>query len=213
MWKHYVAAAIVWACVSCVASAQDPVKIDFRRDVHGLRRYRVVIETTRLKLIPATVALARAEIGDRGEFARLLGASVPDNWPPESAADALPLFLGWLEAAPDRVGWFGWYALAAGEGAAAPVLVAGGGFKGPPQDGTAEIGYSVLPQFQGRGYATEMVGGLVRWALDQPGVARVVAETEWANPASVRVLSKAGFAPAGPAPEPGGERFEFLGGA
>jgi ribosomal-protein-alanine N-acetyltransferase len=173
----------------------------------------VTIATARLTLIPATVALARAEIGDRGEFARLLGASVPDNWPPESLADALPLFLGWLEAAPDRIGWFRWYALAAGDSAAVPVLVACGGFKGPPQDGTVEIGYSVLPQFQGRGYATELVGALLRWALGQPGVARVVAETEWANPASVRVLSKAGFAPVGPATKPGGARFELLGGA
>lgn len=172
-----------------------------------------MIETARLKLIPATVDLARAEIGDRGEFARLLGASVPNNWPPETLADALPLFLGWLEAASDRIGWFGWYALAAGNGAAAPVLVASGGFKGPPQDGVVEIGYSVLPQFQGRGFATEVVGGLVRWALGQPGVARVAAETEWANPASVCVLSKAGFVPAGPATEPGGARFELVGGA
>ena len=62
----------------------------------------VTIETARLKLTPATVALARAEIGDRAEFARLLRASVPDNWPPETTVDALPLFLGWLEAAPDR---------------------------------------------------------------------------------------------------------------
>jgi RimJ/RimL family protein N-acetyltransferase len=177
------------------------------------RRHQVVIETVRLKLMPATVALARAEVGDRGEFVRLLGASVPDNWPPETLADALPLFLGRLEAAPDRVGWFGWYALAAGDGAAGPVLVASGGFKGPPQDGTAEIGYSVLPQFQGRGYATEMVGALVRWALRQPGVARVEAETEWANPASVRVLRKAGFVPAGTPTEEGGARFEFVGSA
>lgn len=100
-----------------------------------------------------------------------------------------------------------------GDGAAAPVLVASGGFLGPPQDGTAEIGYSVLPQFQGWGYATEMVGGLVGWALGQPGVVRVAAETEWANPASVRVLSKAGFVPSGPAAESGGARFELLGGA
>ena len=60
----------------------------------------IMIVTARLTLIPATVALARAEISDRGEFARLLEASVPDNWPPETAADALPLFLSWLEAAP-----------------------------------------------------------------------------------------------------------------
>ena len=171
-----------------------------------------MIEAARLKLIPATVPLARAEIGDRREFARLLGASVPDNWPPETAADALPQFLAWLEEAPNRVGWFGWYAIAAGKGAAAPVLVGGGGFLGPPRDGVAQIGYSVLPQFQRQGYATEMVRGLIGWALGQPGVVRIVAETEWANPASVRVLEKAGFAPVGPATEPGGTRFEFSGG-
>jgi RimJ/RimL family protein N-acetyltransferase len=111
----------------------------------------VVIETTCLTLVPTTVALARSEITDRGEFARLLGASVPDNWPPETLADALPVFLGWLEAAPERVGWFAWYALAAGEGSAGPVLIGSGGFKGPPQDGTAEIGYSVLPRSRGGG--------------------------------------------------------------
>lgn len=171
-----------------------------------------MIETTRLRLMPATIALARAEIGDRGELARLLGASVPDDWPPETLADALPLFLGRLEAAPDRIGWFAWYALAGDDGAAAQVLVASGGFKGPPLDGTVEIGYSVLPRFQGRGYATEMVDGLVRWAMEQPGVNRVAAETEWANPASVRVLTKAGFVPCGRGTEPGGARFEYRGG-
>jgi [ribosomal protein S5]-alanine N-acetyltransferase len=170
-------------------------------------------ETTRLKLIPATVASARAEIGDRGEFARLLGGSVPDNWPPETAADALPLFLGWFEAAPDRVGWFGWYALVPGAEAALPVLVGGGGFFGPPRDGVAQIGYSVLPQFQRQGYATEMVRELVNWALGQQGVVRIVAETEWANPASVRVLEKAGFVSVGPTAEPGGTRFELSGAA
>ena len=167
-----------------------------------------MIVTERLTMLPASVALARAEIADRGEFARLLQASVPDNWPPESAADALPLFLSWLEAAPDRVGWFGWYALARGAGA--PTLVASGGFLGPPQDGTVHIGYSVLPQFQRTGYATELVGGLVRWAFAQPGVSRIAAETEWANPASARVLEKSGFIVSGVATEPGGARFELV---
>ncbi len=122
------------------------------------------------------------------------------------------MFLNWLEAASDRVGWFSWYALTAADTMASPVLVASGGFKGPPQDKTVEVGYSVLPQFQGRGFATEMVCGLMRWALKQPGVARVVAETEWTNPGSVRVLSKAGFAPLGPTAKPGGAQFEFRGG-
>ena len=129
---------------------------------------------------------------------------MPENWPPETLADALPLFLQWLEAAPDAVGWFGWYAVTR-DGA---VLVGGAGFKGPPRDGAAETGYSVLPQFQGRGYATEMVATLLRWAFDQPGVSRVVAEVEPTNLASRRVLEKLGFAPAGAGAEPGHDRVE-----
>jgi len=168
-----------------------------------------VIETHRLRLIPATIALARAELTDRLEFARLLGASVPQSWPPDMLAGALPTFLSRLEEAPDQAGWFAWYAVAEIDGSDSPVLVASGGFLGPPLDGEVEIGYSVLPGYQGRGFATEMVAGLVSWATRQAGVARVVAETEWANPASVRVLLKAGFTPAGTAREPGGTRFEL----
>ena len=170
----------------------------------------MIINTARLTMTAATVAIARAEIEDRPEFARMLGASVPDNWPTESAADVLPLFLGWLEAAPDAVGWFGWYALANVEGSDLPVLVAGGGFLGPPNDGTVVIGYSVLPQYQGRGYATEMVIGLVNWATLQAGMERITTETEWANPSSVRVLTKSGFACLGPGEAPDSQRFEFV---
>jgi [ribosomal protein S5]-alanine N-acetyltransferase len=55
--------------------------------------------------MPTDARFACAEIEDRAAFARLLAASIPDDWPPESLADALPLFLKWLGAAPDCVGW------------------------------------------------------------------------------------------------------------
>lgn len=168
-----------------------------------------MLVTERLTLIPATVPLARAELADREQFAHLLEATVPDNWPPETLADALPLFLSWLEAAPDAVGWFGWYALRRSHDEAPPVLVGGGGFLGPPQEGTIQLGYSVLPQFQRHGFATELVRGLTGWAFTHPEVTRIVAETEWANPASVRVLEKVGFVATGPASEPSGTRFEL----
>jgi len=151
------------------------------------------IETVRLTLVPATVAHARAEIDNRAEFARLLRARIPDNWPPENTGDALPLFLEWLEAAPESVGWFGWYALCREEGAGIPVLVGSAGFLGPPQEGQVSFGYSILPQFQGSGLATEMARALVQWAGQQQAVSRIVAETEWVNPSSVRVLDKLGF--------------------
>lgn len=168
-----------------------------------------MIATSRLTLVPGTVALARAELVDRAEFARLLDATVPDNWPPETLVDALPSFLRALEAAPEQSGWFGWYALLRQPDP--PTLVGSGGFVGPPEAGTVQIGYSVLPQFCGHGIATEMVGALTRWALSQAGVSRILAETEWANPASVRVLAKAGFVAVGAPHEAGDRRFELLG--
>lgn len=163
------------------------------------------IATTRLTLVPATLAHAQAEIGDRDEFARLLAANVPHNWPPENTVDALPLFLQWLTEAPQHSGWFGWYALAQED--RQTTLVGAGGFLGPPKDGEIGFGYSVLPQFEGRGYASELAAALVRWALAQPEVKRIAAETEWANPASVRVLEKVGFVAAGRAEMAEGERF------
>ncbi|MEO6011352.1 MAG: GNAT family N-acetyltransferase [Vicinamibacteraceae bacterium] len=168
-----------------------------------------MIVTRRLTLVPSSVELARAELHDRPAFADLLGAIVPDTWPPESTVDALPLFLGWLEAAPDQVGWFGWYALLRDATGTGSVLVGGGGFLGPPEDGSVQMGYSVLPEFQRRGYATEMVKGLASWAFIQPGVAVITAETEWANPASVRVLERTGFQQTGTASDPAGTRFEL----
>jgi ribosomal-protein-alanine N-acetyltransferase len=168
-----------------------------------------LIETTRLKLIPASLPHVRAEVHDRARFAELLQANVPANWPPESAADALPLFLGWLEAAPEQVGWFGWYALLAETTGGSPTLVGGGGFLGPPNDGEIQVGYSILPQFQRRGIATEMVAGLVGWALSQPAVTCIVGETEWENPASVQVLKKIGFTSLGATNASGGMRFEL----
>jgi ribosomal-protein-alanine N-acetyltransferase len=166
------------------------------------------IRTRRLTLVSATVEIARAELNDRRDFARLLAAAVPDDWPPATSADALPQFLEWMEAAPDAEGWFSWYALGRDRDPEWPVLVGGGGFKGAPRDGVVEIGYAVMTQFQGRGYATEMVRALVKWAFQQPGVTKVVAGTEGPNPAAERVLAKVSFTVVGGASESGGRRFE-----
>ena len=70
-------------------------------------------------------------------------------------------------------------------------------FKGLPKNGQPEIGYGISPAFQGQGYATEAVRAACRWALAQPGVAAVEAETEPANAASQAVLRKVGFVPTG----------------
>ncbi|MVM35089.1 GNAT family N-acetyltransferase [Spirosoma sp. HMF4905] len=73
-------------------------------------------------------------------------------------------------------------------------FVAEAKFKGEPDEtGTIEIGYGTYPAVQRKGYMTEMVGGLVDWSGQQPGVVRVVADTNTDNVASQKVLEKNGF--------------------
>lgn len=66
-----------------------------------------------------------------------------------------------------------------------------------------EIGYGMIEAFWGRGYATESAGAMCRWALAQPGVTAVEAETAPDNAASIRVLAKLGFQPTGTLGEEG----------
>ncbi len=76
--------------------------------------------------------------------------------------------------------------------------VGGAGFKGAPDaDGSVEIGYATLPAHRRRGYAAEYTAALSRWALAQPGVKRVRAQTEPDNTASQRTLARCGFVPCG----------------
>jgi RimJ/RimL family protein N-acetyltransferase len=62
-----------------------------------------------------------------------------------------------------------------------------------PPTGQAMIGYSMLPQWRGRGYTGRAVRLLARWAFDQVGIARLIAGTAPENAASQRVLERAGF--------------------
>lgn len=72
--------------------------------------------------------------------------------------------------------------------------VGGIGFKGVPDErGCVEVGYGIDEAFQRRGYATEATRAMAGWALAQPGVRSVIAQTESWNAASQKVLLASGF--------------------
>ncbi|MFG2289231.1 GNAT family N-acetyltransferase [Streptomyces sp. NPDC048595] len=73
------------------------------------------------------------------------------------------------------------------------LLVGSIGLFWPPSEGILEIGYGIVASRRGRGYAPEATRALAAFALTAPGVHTVVANVELSNPASVRVLEKAGF--------------------
>jgi ribosomal-protein-alanine N-acetyltransferase len=170
-------------------------------------RDKMIIQATyRLRLVAGTKTLAAAEIEDKAKLSKLLGALVPETWPPDNVRDVLGHFYALYEEHPEWEGWLAWYAVRIDKDY--PILCGSVGFKGPPDKrGMVEIGYSVLPEFEGQGLATEMVAGMVQWAKQQPQVRQIEAETNIDNKASMRVLEKNIFICAGAGLEPNTIRF------
>ncbi len=161
-----------------------------------------------MTLVPATAELIGLELDDPDALGCALQADVPPNWPPALIRDALPWFRSQLEADPALSGWLCWYGMVRNAEGGAALLAASGGFMGPPVEGIVEVGYSILPQFGGQGYATEMMGALTDWAFAHSNISTVAAEALPDNGASLRVLKKLGFVQAGIANDPVHLRFE-----
>jgi RimJ/RimL family protein N-acetyltransferase len=143
------------------------------------------LATPRLRLRPVTTGEARTLLAREP----LESLRFSPGYPMPDTADGLGFLLSHL------VEDFGFYLVVRTE----DVLVVGEiGFVGPPQDGAVTIGYGIVPGERRRGYATEAIRGLSEWALRQPGVGEVRAQTLPDNEPSVRALLRAGFAEAEP---------------
>ena len=112
-----------------------------------------MIKTRRLSL----------RITDRAEMAHLIAA--------ETDAEMRRAYTEMLDGClshPDQWAWYAVWMIELPDGTRVGDLC----FKGLPPTGAVEIGYGILDEFQGRGYATEAVAAAVAWALRQPGVQR-----------------------------------------
>jgi RimJ/RimL family protein N-acetyltransferase len=172
---------------------------------------RIVIATERLDLVPATIESIRAALDGAVALSSALRARVPSTWPPEYLDDAaLQFTIARLEEGPSAAGWWMYFAVLRGDPSTGRVLVGTGGFNGPPgPDGTAEVGYGIVSEYQRRGYATEAVRGMLAHVFAFPEVSRVIAETLPALDPSIGALRKCGFSLIGDGSEPGVIRFEL----
>ena len=149
------------------------------------------LRSARLSLVPLTDALVEAEQAGPTRLAQLLGAVTPSSWPPELFEPDDLRRMGRLLQDPQNHGWTLYYLLTQ----ASPVRLVGvAGFGGAPTaEGVVDLGYSVLPEFRRQGLATEAVEALVTFAVADPRVRAIAAQTYPALTASIGVLSKSGF--------------------
>lgn len=142
----------------------------------------------------ATAPLLMAEMDGPSSLGRMLGARIGAQWPPPLFdADALEWSLDQVRADPRFEIWGMRYLVIRDSDDGGGEAVGIAGYKGPPNDGGVEIGYSVVPAYQRRGLATEAVLALVDHAFGDGGVDRVVAHTLPHLEPSIGVLRRAGF--------------------
>ncbi|MFI9393562.1 GNAT family N-acetyltransferase [Streptomyces bauhiniae] len=145
----------------------------------------LVIPAERLTLTGLRPAAARdLRLGGDGGFTWLGGT------PYEGTREAAGFLAKAYEAGVHRPE-FGVFTLVRTEDGLA---VGGIGFHGTPDpEGRVEIGYDLVPEARGHGYATEALRALTQWALARDDVHTITATVDPDNPASERVLARAGF--------------------
>jgi RimJ/RimL family protein N-acetyltransferase len=67
----------------------------------------------------------------------------------------------------------------------------------PNADGEIEIGYGTYEEFRKRGFMTEAVSAMIKWAKKQPNIRTIIASTGKTNVDSFSILQKNSFTKSG----------------
>jgi RimJ/RimL family protein N-acetyltransferase len=136
---------------------------------------------------------------DRAAVRRLVPYSIPTDFPDDDQREFLRFRRGQLAADPARLPWSVRAMVLRGEDR----MVGYVNFHGAPgvndtgTDGALELGWTVFPRDQKKGYATETALALMDWARQAHGIRHFISSTTPANAASLRVHEKLGFARTG----------------
>ena len=168
-----------------------------------------MIRTPRLDLIPGTGFHLAAELDGPEALAVAIGRRVPGEWPPELyGRENVEFSLVTVQhTQPEDAGWLFYYLVLRADDDGLATVIGVGGYKGPPEEGEVEVGYSVLDAYRRRGFASEAVEGFARHAFADPRVQRLTAETYPELTPSIGVLEKCGFRLLGAGSEEGVIRY------
>ena len=149
----------------------------------------MMIETTRLILIPADEHLLRSAIQGSDSLSHELRCRVSPDWT-EFGTAPLEHSLKMLELSKDEKGWGTYFPIHKTDRR----LIGSCGYKGRPTvEGAVELGYEVAPEYRLKGIGAELVKGLMENAFRFDSVLKIVAYTLPSESASTSILKKLNF--------------------
>lgn len=147
------------------------------------------LNTARLRLVPMTLDCATSAPEAREPIARACNARVPESWPVEHYdQEALDFTRKILEAEPDAE-YVIRYIVTRDDNTVIGMV----GSFAPDDQGRVITGYSVLPEYQRRGYASEALQGVIDWVRGRDGVRSIVGDTYPHLIASIRTMEHCRF--------------------
>lgn len=151
----------------------------------------MIIETNRLRIVPLTKEQFQLLLVGTDKMEQALGLAPSYESMDENTRMAMEYNYKEVLKYPDHYIWYtNWQIILKSENKA----IGSACFKHKPDEyGQVEIGYGTDSGYRNQGYMTETVMALSKWALQQPDVNSVVAETYKDNAASISVLEKCGM--------------------
>lgn len=146
--------------------------------------------TERLRMVSWTAERIEATLHDPSQLFPLLGVTLGEGFPNHPVRHfVLPTTLTNIRR-DSRYGLWSGMIIHTGD----RLVIGSMGCKTVPDDqGRVEIGYDIIPAYQGHGYATEMGRVFINWVWNQATVRHITANCLSNNVASIRVLEKLGF--------------------
>ena len=146
------------------------------------------LRSENLLLHACTEEMTSLAIQDKNKLSQYLNVKIDESWP--VSPEALQFFLDMIKSNSDNIDWLNYIVILEKDS----VVIGDVGFLGPPNAiGTIEIGYSIIPGYRRKGYATEMVNCIINWAFSNKDVKKIIANTTNDNMASIKILKSNGF--------------------
>ncbi len=172
------------------------------------------ILTARLTLIAITPKAIRAEQSarehlDHHALANLIDCTIPKEWPlTHWEPHVYDFLLDQFAQHPDQLGWPRYIALRSSNGSRTLIGTLGAFSKTDPPT-VCEIGYGILPPFEGRGFATESTQALIEYLRNDHRIQTIIAHTFPTLLGSIRVMEKCGLTFEGEGEEAGTIRYSL----
>src|ERR1700677_3250809 len=167
------------------------------------------IVTSHLSLIAITPEMVKSEQANDHQLGKLIQSTIPPNWPPvDWEPHVFDFILAQFEQHPGQIGWHRYVTFAPPNGTRT-LIGALGALSKPANLAECEIGYSILPPFEGRGFATEGTLALIDYLRGETQLTSIIAHTFPRLPASIRIMEKCGLTFEGPGDEEGTIRYRL----